>query len=172
MMLLKDENEFQEWVMARFAAAGGHVCDHRNSATVAVPDLSAALRGIDYWLELKHGGNFKLLHNGRRYQRFELRETQRRQVDWLQLRAMAGNCVCGILAYFTVSGDHTLDGEEQPYIFFMNTDDYLNRLVRGEMDAGAVVLSRFSTHFDKVKTCRDLTAFIRSAGGAERVRQR
>lgn len=162
MVPIKGEDKFQEWVQARIIGCGGHFQDHRFSAQNDVPDLSAAYKRHDYWLELKYG-EFKLLHS--RYDEFYFHTHTRGQLAWLQNRKRNGRAVCGVLGYFTVTGD---GGTSQAYLFFMDVDEYLSKVWTkvNRMNAGAAVLGPWSAAAHSIKTGDDLFAFINSRAAA------
>lgn len=161
--MINNEDDFQAWVMEKFNIAG-HVFDHRHSALPDVPDLSAAADGKDYWLELKYG-EFKMLHSGYDKLRFK---TTRGQLNFLIRRSLHGSALCGIMAYFKVSGDYPVDGGPE-YLFYMNPIEYLARVfpnqkvLRDGICVGTAMLSRCVRPAHSVRTARDLLDFIEEA---------
>lgn len=157
MMPTDGEDKFQDWVQDRITGAGGHFQDHRFSAQNDVPDLSCALAGRDYWLELKYG-EFALRHDG--YDDFYFNTMKRGQLEWLIKRSQHGQATCGVLGYFVAKGDHSSDR----YLFFMTANKYLAHIwTKKRFDVGAVMLLPCSMRADECRTGRDLFSFIDGA---------
>ena len=157
MTKIKSEKFFQSWVMKRLGAIG-HVQDHRFSALPDVPDLSAAVRGYDYWLELKYG-KFRLGHD--RYDRFEFEETTAGQLKWLQDRMTYGQARCGILGYINTTG--VID-----YLVFMPPAAYKLTISRRYTIGTVLLLNNYTEKFDDIKTGDDLVRFISGVIGTTR----
>lgn len=160
MTPLQGEDKFQEWVQLRVAGTGGHYQDHRFSAQNDVPDLSCAVRGKDYWLELKYG-HFKLLHA--KYDDFAFATMQRGQLEWLEKRAKSGRACGGVLAYFTLAVDHPVPEQSNAHLFFMTARHYLELIWQKKMSVGAILLSPCTMRADQCPTGQSLFAFIDAA---------
>lgn len=161
-MALLNEDDFQVKFVSPKLRAVGHVWDHRYSALPDVPDMSCGAHGVDYWLELKYG-KFKLGHD--KYDDFYFRETTRGQLQWLVERARTGKAICGILGYMNC-------GEHAQYLVFMTGTVYLEWVWQKKLNAGAVILSEFSTPAASVLTGRDLLSFIGRAAAATQPKRR
>src|SRR5688572_19490896 len=102
MKPIRSEDDFKRWVV-RTLDQLGHVQLHTFSNYPDIPDVSAAVNGIDMWLELKYG-QFDMAKGdeGREYDEFGFKEVTRGQLDWLIKRSRAGRAQCGILGYLDI----------------------------------------------------------------------
>lgn len=160
MRHFRDEADFQRWAM-RLISTAGHVQDHRYAITDGVPDLSAALYGTDLWLEAKFGRfNMAGGPDGRDYDRFLFKETNRLQLEWLIKRRLAGSTQCGILGYMEI-----LPTRLTHYLFYLDAEVYLDQVYKKEISVGAILLMDCCVDIELVKTATDLYRFIRGLEG-------
>lgn len=145
---INNEGEFQKWVEARFIH--GHVQSHEYSSQPDVPDVSASMLGMDYWLELKYA-RFRC---DRQYSPFKFDEVKRGQLDWLDKRAQHGRAECGILGYCQI--------ESRTWISYSTSAWYLRRIWFGEspFSIAAAMLTPMLAPADRVKTGNDLVMLI------------
>lgn len=163
---MKSEDEFQMWVLARFAAlaaSGGPYFAHGQDFSAMgddVPDLNITVNGREYWLELKFD-RFKLLHSG--YDKFKWSKMQRGQLEWLINRSRAGAAVCGILGYAVAKGDGEHGGS--PYLVFHHVNHYMAEcwVNTSPHTIGSIILGPRSCPAHYVKTGRGLLEFIDAA---------
>lgn len=144
----RSEDDFQRWAVDIFDRIG-HAQSHILSNQPDIPDLSAAVNGVDLWLELKYGlFNMAAGPEGRDYDEFEFREVKRGQLDWLEKRAEHGAAICGIFGYMDI-----LPSRATQYVFFMDAPAYLKyhfKKTAGRFCVGSVLLSRFALPFEEV----------------------
>lgn len=158
-MLINSEYDFQKWLARHLAQ--GHYQDHRLSALPHVPDLSFAMDGVDFWLELKFD-RFRLGHD--RYDDFKFREYKPGQSMWLYERGTYGKAVCGYLGYVQTFGDDP--SRSVDYLCFLTPTWYKKY---EKQTVGALLLSKHTTAFADVTSARLLTEFILTAWSLQRL---
>ena len=158
---IRSEGDFQRWVMSTLLGLGAHIQDHRLSNLPHIPDMSAALNGLDMWLELKYG-RFSMAAGpeGRDYDDFEFKEVTRGQLDWLISRKKAGQARCGILGYMDI-----FPTRYTQYVFYMDADLYLEKVYKAKTKGGPPILSRHVIPLDDViKAPTTLWEFLKHGG--------
>lgn len=158
---MKNEDDFQKWVMARLMAYGNYLpCHFQDFSGMDrdVPDLNWTAMSQEFWVELKFD-RFRLGRN--KYDQFKWSKLQRAQLQWLMERERAGAMYCGILGYASVYGD-TDNGVG--YLVYHPAHQYMAQHWHGKFSIGSVILNNaYSIAFDQVKNGSDLMEFISRA---------
>jgi len=152
---MKNESDFQKWITSKFVNGGAHVQDHRESALPHIPDMSAAFRGIDYWLELKHAHVTESDMSDRK-KLFEFDHVTAGQLNWLRCRAVAGQARCLLVGCISV--EHS-----RSYLVAFRPEEYIRLVWRRGVSLSSAAMMSTMTDTMSLKTAKDLCTVLLTA---------